>query len=84
MKIIACITDDDIRCHVEDAVWELESNGFIHFTDSEARAAFIDDCVECEIDKFGMYEHDPFGYCPDYVSNVIDMAKLYDIYLDNE
>ena len=78
MKITAVITDADIRFAIDQAASELEEDNLIRFPDSDAREAFIEDCVVSEIDKYELYERDPFGYRPDYRSEVIDMADLYE------
>ena len=72
------ITDSDIRYNVETAASELEEENQIRFPDTDARKEFIDDCVACVIDKYELYEHDPFTYNPDYECEVLDLAKLYD------
>ena len=71
------ITDKDIRYNVDTAATELEEENQVSFPDSDARAEFIDDCVSCIIDKYELYEHDPFIYTPDYEEEVLDLAKLY-------
>ena len=76
-KYIAVITDADIRYRIDMAVSELEEENQIHFPDSDARAEFIKDCVSSEIDKYELYDRHPFGYRPDYASEVLDMADLY-------
>ena len=76
-KYIAVITEDDIRTGFEEAVAQLEEDGAIRFPDTESRAEFIDDCVSCEIDRFGLYDSDPFARRPDYAVAVLDMADLY-------
>ena len=77
MKITAVITDADIRWRIDQAATELEEDNQIRFPDSTARAEFIEDCVSSEIDKYELYERDPFGYRPDYRVTVLDMADLY-------
>ena len=72
------ITDEDIRYNVETAATELEEDNQIRFPDTDARAEFIEDCVASEIDKYELYERDPFGYRPDYKVAVLDMADLYE------
>ena len=62
MKITAVITDADIRYYIDQAATELEEDNQIRFPDSDARAEFIEDCVSSEIDKYELYERDPFGY----------------------
>ena len=74
------ITDADIRYNVDTAAAELEEENQIRFPDCDARAEFIDDCVSCIIDRYELYEHDPFIYTPDYEEEVLDLAKLY-VYL---
>ena len=76
-KITAVITDADIRYYIDQAATELEEDNQIRFPDPDSRAEFIDDCVESEIDKYDLYERDPFGYRPDYPSVVLDMADDY-------
>ena len=76
-KYIAVITEDDIRTGFEEAVAQLEEDGAIRFPDTESRAEFIDDCVSCEIDRFELYDSDPFKHRPDYAVAVMDMADLY-------
>ncbi len=71
------ITDADIRYNVDTAAAELEEENQIRFPDCDARAEFIDDCVSCIIDRYELYEHDPFIYTPDYEEEVLDLAKLY-------
>ena len=75
------ITDKDIRYNVDTAATELEEEYQVSFPDSDARAEFIDDCVSCIIDKYELYEHDPFIYTPDYEEEILDLAKLYDYLL---
>ena len=75
--ITAIITEADIRFHIEETATELEEDNQIHFHDSESRAEFIEDCIACEIDKYELYDRDPFGYYPDYSGIVLDTAKLY-------
>lgn len=75
------ITDKDIRYNVDTAATELEEENQVSFPDSDARAEFIDDCVSCIIDKYELYEHDPFIYTPDYEEEILDLAKLYDYLL---
>ena len=77
-KFTAVITDADIRYHIDQAATELEEDDLIRFPDSDARAEFIEDCVSSEIDKYELYERDPFGYRPDYKTEVLDMADLYE------
>ena len=77
-KFTAVITDADIRYHIDQAATELEEDNLIHFPDSNARAEFIEDCVSSEIDKYELYERNPFGYRPDYRVTVLDMADLYE------
>ena len=72
------ITDEDIRYNVETAVQELEEENQVAFPDRDARSEFINDCVSCVIDKYELYERDPFGYRPDYRVTVLDMADLYE------
>ena len=31
----------------------------------------------CIIDKYELYEHDPFIYTPDYEMEVLDLAEVY-------
>lgn len=75
--ITAIITDADIRYSVDTAATELEEENQICFPDSDARAEFIEDCVSCIIDKYELYERDPFRYIPDYTIEVLDTADLY-------
>ena len=75
------IMDKDIRYNVDTAATELEEEYQVSFPDSDARAEFIDDCVSCIIDKYELYEHDPFIYTPDYEEEILDLAKLYDYLL---
>ena len=75
------IMDKDIRYNVDTAATELEEENQVSFPDSDARAEFIDDCVSCIIDKYELYEHDPFIYTPDYEEEILDLAKLYDYLL---
>ena len=75
------ITDKDIRYNVDTAATELEEEYQVSFPDSDAQAEFIDDCVSCIIDKYELYEHDPFIYTPDYEEEILDLAKLYDYLL---
>ena len=77
-KYIAVITEDDIRSGFEEAVAQLEEDGAILFPDTESRAEFIEDCVNCEIDRFELYDSDPFRHRPDYAVAVLDMADLYE------
>ena len=77
-KFTAVITDADIRYYIDQAATELEEDNLIHFPDSNARAEFIEDCVSSEIDKYELYERDPFGYRPDYKTEILDMANLYE------
>ena len=78
MKITAVITDADIRWRIDQATTELEEDNQIRFPDNTARAEFIEDCVSSKIDSYELYEHDPFGYRPDYRVTVLDMADLYE------
>ena len=71
------ITDADIRFNVDTAATELEEENQIRFPDNDARAEFIEDCVSCIIDKYELYEHDPFTYTPNYEEEVLDTADLY-------
>ena len=71
------ITDEDIRYNVETAAQELEEENQLAFPDSDARSEFIDDCVSCVIDKYELYEHDPFMFTPDYECEVLDLSKVY-------
>ena len=71
------ITDADIRCNVDTAATELEEENQVSFPDGNARTEFIDDCVPCIIDKYELYEHDPFTYTPDYEMEVLDLAEVY-------
>ena len=77
-KFTAVITDADIRYHIDQAATELEEDNLIRFPDSDARAEFIEDCVSSEIDKYELYERNPFGYRSDYRVTVLDMADLYE------
>ena len=76
-KYIAVITEDDIRYGFEEAVAQLEEDRAIRFPDTESRAEFIDDCVSCEIDRYELYDSDPFARRPDYKVEALDMADLY-------
>ena len=76
-KFIAIITDGDIRFEINQVATELEEENQIHFPDAVAREEFIEDCVSSEIDKYELYERDPFGYRPKYSEVVLDMADLY-------
>ena len=78
MIITAIITDADIRYHIDQAATELEEDNLICFPDSNVRTDFIEDCVSSEIDKYELYERCPFGYRPDYKTEVLDMADLYE------
>ena len=71
------ITDADIRYNVDTAATELEEENQVHFPDSDARTEFIEDCVSCIIDKYDLYERDPFTYTPDYEMEVLDLAEVY-------
>ena len=71
------ITDADIRYNVDTAATELEEEKQVSFPDSDARTEFIEDCVSCIIDRYELYEHDPFIYTPDYEEEVLDLAELY-------
>ena len=71
------ITDADIRYNVDTAATELEEENQVHFPDSDARTEFIEDCVSCIIDKYVLYERDPFTYTPDYEMEVLDLAEVY-------
>ena len=77
-KFTAVITDADIRYYIDQAATELEEDDQIRFPDSNARADFIEDCVSSEIDKYELYERNPFGYRSDYRVTVLDMADLYE------
>ena len=76
-KYIAVITEEDILSGFEEAVAQLEEDGAIQFPDTESRAEFIEDCVSSEIDRFELYNSDPFAHRPDYAVAVLDMADLY-------
>ena len=71
------VTDKDIRYNVNTAATELEEENQIQFPDAGARQEFIDDCIACVIDKYELYEHDPFMYTPDYEMEVLDLAENY-------
>ena len=71
------VTDKDIRYNVNTAATELEEENQIQFPDAGARQEFIDDCIACVIDKYELYEHDPFMYTPDYEMEVLDLAETY-------
>ena len=71
------ITEEDIRYNVDTAATELEEENQIQFPDAGARQEFIDDCIACVIDKYELYEHDPFMYTPDYEMEVLDLAENY-------
>ena len=77
MNIKVVLTDADIRYHIDLAITELEEDNLIHFTDSESRTEFIEDCVSCEVDQYDLYDRNPLGYCPNYKVSVLDMADLY-------
>lgn len=77
-KFIVVLTDADIRWYIDQAATELEEDNLIRFPDTDTRADFIEDCVSSEIDKYELYERDPFGYRPDYRVTVLDMADLYE------
>ena len=71
------VTEKDIRYNVNTAATELEEENQIQFLDADARKEFIDDCIACVIDKYELYEHDPFMYTPDYEMEVLDLAGAY-------
>ena len=71
------VTEKDIRYNVNTAATELEEENQIQFLDADARKEFIDDCIACVIDKYELYEHDPFMYTPDYEMEVLDLAETY-------
>ena len=71
------VTEKDIRYNVNTAATELEEENQIQFPDAGARQEFIDDCIACVIDKYELYEHDPFMYTPDYEMEVLDLAENY-------
>ena len=71
------ITEDFIRERIKEAAAELEADNEIRFPDSEARAEFIEDCVYYEIDKYELYDIDPFGERINYALVVLDMAQVY-------
>lgn len=71
------ITEDFIRERIREAAAELEADGDIRFPDSEARTEFIEDCVYYEIDKYELYDIDPFGEKVNYALVVLDMAEVY-------
>ena len=75
--LVITITDEDIRYNVNTAATELEEENQIQFPDAGARQEFIDDCIACVIDKYELYEHDPFMYTPDYEMEVLDLAENY-------
>ena len=75
------VTEKDIRYNVNTAATDLEEENQIQFPDAGARQEFIDDCIACVIDKYELYEHDPFIYTPDYEEEILDLAKLYDYLL---
>ena len=77
MNITVVLTDADIRYRIDLAATDLEEDNLIRFPDSEARAAFIEDCVAGEVDQYELYDRHPFGYRPDYRTSVLDMADLY-------
>lgn len=76
-KFISVITDNDIRIRFDEAAAELEEEKQIHFPNNEARADFIEDCVNSEIDKYELYDYSPFSRQTNYAVEVLDMAKLY-------
>ena len=71
------VTEKDIRYNVNTAATELEEENQIQFPDAGARQEFIDDCIACVIDKYELYEHDPFMYTPDYEMEVLDLVRAY-------
>ena len=76
-KYIAIITDREIRSRFDEATAELERDNQIRFPDSKTRTAFIDDCVSSEIDKYELYDSNPFSQQTNYAVLVLDMAELY-------
>ena len=76
-KYIAIITDIEIRACFDEAAAELERDNQIRFPDSKARSDFIEDCVSSEIDKFELYDSNPFSHQTNYAVEVLDMAELY-------
>ena len=76
-KYIAVITEEDIRYGFEEAVAQLEEDRAIQFPGTESRAGFIEDCVSCEIDRYELYDSDPFARRPDYKVEALDIADLY-------
>lgn len=76
-KYIAVITEADIRFYIEKAAAELEEDRLIRFPNRDARAEFIEDCVSCELDRYELYDSDPFRYRPNHAVEVLDMAELY-------
>ena len=78
MKAITfTITDDDIRYYIGEAVAELEEENLIQFPDSDSRSEFIEDCAVCTLDRYELYEENPFEYCSNYDDIVYDTARLY-------
>ena len=75
--ITVIISENDIRFQIEEAASEMEEENQIHFPDEDSRAEFIEDCVSSVIDKYELYDRDPFEYRPNYDDLVFDMAKLY-------
>ena len=58
---------------IRSMVRELELDGQIFIPDHDAQVEFIDDCVANVIDKLDRYE----SYTPDYVAEILDLAKVY-------
>ncbi len=78
MKVYSIIiTEDFIRERIKEAVAAIEADNIIRFPDSEARTEFIEDCVYYEIDKYELYDVDPFGEKINYALVVLDMAVVY-------
>lgn len=89
MKIVyqIAITDDDIRYDVESIVKENCDNEWIKFPNEEARAEFIDDCVEYFCDQYEDGFYDRVMERDEYEAVIIEFAddygyRLYDMTID--
>lgn len=61
---------------IQQAATELEEGSQIRFPDADSRDEFIHDCAAGELDKYSLYDRDPF-YTPDFSGAILDLAKLY-------
>ena len=73
---VSIITSTDIHVRFDEAANELERDNQIRFPDSKARADFIEDCVRSKIDKFELYDSDPFNHQTKHVYDFAFFATM--------